>query len=234
MRQTYKNPGLFFLMFCLVAVIGCSDYGVSASNKPSATSPAPSTSTPTTTPTTTITPTATITPTRTATPTLDPCEDDDPYNGWLYHGHCIPGVVSKEFWLSSNPGDFVGMATFYAEGVMERVARNRGLSFKGHGFKGGVALMNCGDIGDYVWIKRGTQYEFEGPFLVVDCSSREHLYFNVVINGIAVEVDWETSRRWGMNGGIEGVHVCKSRHCERGAIRLSSWFKRNVTWEEAP
>jgi hypothetical protein len=115
-----------------------------------------------------VTPTPTNTPT--PVPTLDPCYDETPYNGWLYHETCIPGVVSEEFWLSPNPQHFVGIATWYGEGVMKEVAANRGLSLDN--VWGGVALMNCGDIGTHVWIKRGPQYEFEGPYIVVDCSKR--------------------------------------------------------------
>jgi hypothetical protein len=115
---------------------------------------------------------------------------------------------------------------------MKEVAANRGLSLDN--VWGGVALMNCGDIGTHVWIKRGPQYEFEGPYLVVDCSKREHLYWNVVENGLAVEVDWNTSRRWGMSGGLVGVHVCKTKGCSRGAYLLSDWFLQNVIWEEEP
>lgn len=170
--------------------------------------------------------------TPTATPTIDPCYDDNPYNGWLYHEVCIPGVVAEDFWLSPNPYHFVGLATFYGEGVMERVAEVRGLSL--NGVWGGVALMNCGDIGKHVWLKRNTATEFEGPYLVVDCSRHEHLYSNVVLHGLAVEVDWQTSRRWGMTGGILGVHVCKEKRCYRDATLLSSWFERNVIWEEKP
>lgn len=173
-------------------------------------------------------PTSTPTP----TPTLDPCYDDTPYNGWLYHETCIPGVVSEDFWLAPNPYHFVGLATWYGEGIMEKVAANRGLSLDN--VWGGVALMNCGDIGTHVWIKRGPQYEFEGPYLVVDCSKREHLYWNVVENGLAVEVDWNTKVRWGMSGGLAGVHVCKAKGCSRGAYLLSDWFLQNVIWEEEP
>lgn len=223
--KTKYAVSLVALSLCSTVMIsGCSMLTETATPTPSPTS-APS-STPT------ATPTATQVPTPTAPPTLDPCYDDNPYNGWLYHETCIPGVVSENFWRSPNPHHFVGIATYYGEGIMEKVAARRGLSLDG--VRGGVALMNCGDIGSHVWLKRSPQYEFEGPYLVVDCSKREHLYWNVVVNNLAVEVDWQTSRRWGMSGGIAGVHVCKARGCSRYGTLLSSWFHQTVIWEEAP
>lgn len=134
--------------------------------------------------------------------------------------------------MGPNPHHFVGIATYYADGIMEKVAANQGLSL--NGVWGGVALMNCGDIGSHVYLKRSPSHEYEGPYLVVDCSHREHLYWNVVVNGISVEVDWQTSRRWGMTGGLAAVHVCKDKRCGRDAITLASWFHQNVIWEEEP
>ena len=222
MKRLSKTSVAALVLFMFFATGACSPSSAAAT--PTASSTSAPTSTRTATPTETATPTA--------SPTIDPCYDEDPYNGWLYHETCIPGVVSEEFWLSPNPHNFVGIATYYGDGIMEKVAANRGLSLDG--YHGGVALMNCGDIGASVWLKRGEQYEYEGPYLVVDCSKREHLYFNVVSSGIAVEVDWNTSRRWGMSGGLAGVAVCKGNNCSRGATLLKSWFLQNVTWEAPP
>lgn len=209
-------PLLLLIIFCL-AISAC---GV------------PPTESPTQTPTIVPSPTATSIPIPTATPapTLDPCEDEDPYNGWLYHGTCIPGIVTEEFWLSPNPNHFIGNATYYAKGVMERTLEIRGMSMDG--YYGAVALMNCGDIGKSVYLKRGTNYLWEGPYLVADCSMHEHLYFNTVEAGLAVEVDWETSRRWKMAGGIAGVHVCKDYPYCGYASTLRAWFLRFVEWED--
>jgi hypothetical protein len=152
----------------------------------------------------------------------------------MYHEYCIPGVIAEEFWLSPNPNHFIGLATYYGDGIMEKVAERRGLSL--NNVWGGVALMNCGDVGSHVYLKRSPQYEFEGPYLVVDCSQKRHLYYNVVINGLAVEVDYQTSRRWGMSGGLPFVHVCKTYPNCGAAVTLKSWFERTVIWdaEEVP
>ena len=196
-------------------------------------SPTPPISTSTIAPTP-VPPTPTpIPPSPTAVPTIDPCDDDDPYNGWLYHDVCIPGIVSEAFWLSPNPNHFVGIASHYAKGVMERTLEIRGMS--SDGYWGAVALMNCGDIGKTVYLKRNQANLWEGPFLVADCSMREYLYYNVVVAGFAVEVDYETSLRWKMPGGLAGVHVCKTYPNCGTATHLSAWLEHFVEWEtEAP
>jgi len=213
------------LMLCLSALIaGCSTPTEIATATPSRTLRPTSTQTETPYPTRTLTPTP--------KPTVDPCEDDNPYNGYLYHDTCIPGVVTDEFWLSPNPKHFVGVSSYYAKGIMEQVVENRGLSM--NGYHGAVALMMCGDIGKSVWIKRSTAATFQGPYLVADCSGKNHLYFNVM-TGIVVEVDYHTAVRWGIPGNnLPTVHVCKGRSGCGTATTLITWFQQNVTWESDP
>lgn len=214
------------LILKIVLLLLCFFVGACAS--PTAEPPTPtSTIVPTSVPPT-ATPTP-IPPTPTPPPTIDPCEDDDPYNGWLYHDTCIPGVISEAFWLSPNPDHFVGIASHYAKGVMERTLEIRGMS--SDGYWGAVALMNCGDIGKTVYLKRNQANLWEGPFLVADCSMRDYLYYNVVVAGFAVEVDYETSLRWKMPGGLAGVHVCKTYPNCGTASSLSSWFLHFAEWE---
>lgn len=219
MRKTDEPlPILLLLVFLVFALSACGQ---------SIESPTP-TLAPTQTHTAAPTATPLPTPTPTPPPTIDPCDDDDPYNGWLYHDVCIPGIVAEDFWLSPNPDHFVGIASHYAKGVMERNLEIRGMS--SDGYWGAVALMNCGDIGKTVYLKRNQANLWEGPFLVADCSMREYLYYNVVVAGFAVEVDYETSLRWNMPGGLAGVHVCKTYPDCGTASYLSSWFERNVRW----
>lgn len=173
----------------------------------------------------------------TLTPTPNPwgiywevnCEDDDRRNGYWYHVDCLPGIVSKEFQLSAGPQSYVGVATYYAEGVMERVAEVRGLSMDG--YWGGIATMFCGNIGKKAYLKPSSQGNWQGPYIVLDCSSREGFFYNININQIAVEVDWKTSRRWGMSGGLAGVHVCLTYPDCGPASSLPYWFEQFVEWE---
>jgi hypothetical protein len=182
-------------------------------------------------------PTKTPTPSPLPTATENPfgidwavdCENESELDGYWFHTNCIPGVVTKDFWLSPSPSHYVGGASAYSEGIMEQVAVNRGLSL--NGVWGGVATMFCGDIGRTVYLRPFPQGRWQGPYLVVDCSAREHLYFNVILNKFAVEVDWQTWQRWRADGNLSGVHVCFG-HPDCGvANSLSTYFERNVVWE---
>lgn len=200
---------------------------------PSATS-AP-TRPPTPTPSATPKPPPTETPLPTATPNefginwaID-CENDDLRDGYWFHTLCLPGIVAEDFWLSRSPNHYVGAASFYSEGLMEKVAENRGLSL--NGVWGGVATMFCGDVGRKVYLNPFPEGHWQGPYQVVDCSAREHLYYNVIVNQIALEVDYNTWQRWRADGPLSGVHVCFDRSNCGAAYSLYTWFQRNVEWE---
>ena len=117
-------------------------------------------------------------------------------------------------WATPTPNATVtGLATFYAPGVMEAVAVNRGLIsetgeygdwLRREGLAGAVALNRAGDLGRTVWL-RGPD-GLEGPFMVIDCARRDH-YQDRIAQGRVVEVDWSTSRRWGMRGPVSVVVV---------------------------
>ena len=157
------------------------------------------------------------------------CENESELDGYWFHTNCIPGIVTKDFWLSPSPSHYVGYASGYSEGMMETVAANRGLSL--NGTWGGVATMFCGDIGRTVYLRPRPEGRWQGPYLVVDCSAREHLYFNVVLNKFAVEVDFQTWTRWHADGSLGGVHVCFTHPSCGVANSLSTYFERNVVWE---
>jgi hypothetical protein len=199
----------------------------------------PSPVTPTETATPTPSPIPSPTPSKTPLPTATAnafgidwavdCEDDLIENGYWFHTHCLPGIVTEDFWLSKSPDHYIGYASAYAEGMMERVAANRGLSL--NGVWGGVATMFCGDIGRKVYLRPFPEGRWQGPYLVVDCSAREHLYYNIIINEFAVEVDFATWNRWRASSNLAGVHVCFG-HPDCGlANSLYTYFQRNVEWE---
>jgi len=85
--------------------------------------------------------------------------------------------ISLEEWQDPTPAvEIRGVATYYRAGLMDTVARNRGMDLGG--YLGGVALMRAGDLGRSVWI-RFPAGNWAGPFLVVDCSRRDHYAENV-------------------------------------------------------
>ncbi len=101
-----------------------------------------------------------------------------------------------------------GLATFYADGLMDYVRDYR----LGQGqvgacpeCVGAVALLRAGDIGRKVWLQAPGD-EPVGPFLVVDCARRED-YPLLLARGWAVDVSYELGQIWGMNAPLGGVTV---------------------------
>jgi hypothetical protein len=63
-----------------------------------------------------------------------------------------------------------------------------------------VALLDREHVGSRVWLQRPGATP-EGPFLVIDCANRAHREA-LIRRGWAVDVDWETGKRWGMRGPV--------------------------------
>jgi hypothetical protein len=92
-----------------------------------------------------------------------------------------------------------GICTYYNPGVMTRVAEYRGLRDACRECVGMVAVLHCEQLGARVYLAH--EGETEGPFLVVDCAEGKHRA-NLTARGLVAEVDWQTSRRWGMAGPV--------------------------------
>jgi hypothetical protein len=93
----------------------------------------------------------------------------------------------------TEPETITGMATYYADGVMEQVIANRGLPWGD-----GVALNAAGDLGRFVWV----QFEdgsIIGPLPVVDCAQEQH-YDERRQQGRVVEVSAQVARQHGFYG----------------------------------
>ncbi len=171
-----------------------------------------------------------LTPTPIPTPTLGvpwvvDCYDEPKQNGYLFGGYCVPGEETFEASRFKNPGAFSGAMTSYAEGVMERVASKRGYGLGG--YRGGVALMGCGDIGAKVYIRR-PGFDWDGPFLVVDCSARQGVYHNIMVKGLAVEVDYQTAKRYG-SFTLPWVDVrVQGNQGGWPGMSLAGWYARNA------
>ncbi len=102
----------------------------------------------------------------------------------------------------------VGVATYYAPGVMEAVVANRlawGQVAPCQECVGTVALLDAGQLGRRVWLQAPGRPP-EGPFLVVDCAQQAHRAA-LLAQGWVVDVDWATAQRWGMRGPLSGVRV---------------------------
>ncbi len=98
--------------------------------------------------------------------------------------------------VPTSDDSITGMATYYAPGVMEAVAVNRGMSIAG--FRGGVALNRAGDLGRTVWLEYND--EIIGPYRVVDCARRGLHFEERERKGYVVEIDYRLARDWHIVG----------------------------------
>ena len=100
-----------------------------------------------------------------------------------------------------------GHAVYYAEGVMEEVVYVRQHTDKVWATLpkevppviGFVALNDCNEIGDLVWLWHESPPELAGPYWVVDCRAPQDVA-EADRKGIVVEVDYNTATRWGIVG----------------------------------
>jgi len=126
------------------------------------------------------------------------CQNDNPWDGYWWNDDpsiCVPGMVSVRTWYTPAPPYAKGASVWYAPNVMEATAHYRQLSLEG--YVDGVSLMSPSDIGRTVWLRR-PGYDWEGPFLVVDCAQRDDIYPVIMERGEIVEVGFQTAARWGM------------------------------------
>ena len=172
-------------------------------------------------------------------------DDRNAYNGYLWNNEgWVPGLISFETQFLRMPDVFIGSAVFYAPDVMRANAEYRELSLDG--VVGAVAIQSCSEIGHKVWLQR-PGYDWEGPFLVVDCSRRNDLYGQIMFRDQAVEVDFDTAVRWRMaryggqqNDGrwstlterMNNVIISKYDPIlfNGNIVDLSVWFLKHVTY----
>jgi hypothetical protein len=96
-----------------------------------------------------------------------------------------------------------GKAMYYNAGVMQTVLDNRLRSGRVQECAeciGYVALLRSGDLNRKVWIQR-SDGPIEGPFHVIDVADVKHVPM-LLEKQWAVDVDYDTAIRWGMNGPI--------------------------------
>jgi hypothetical protein len=194
----------------------------------------------------TFAPTATLPlpdPTLQVTGCIGGTGDNNNYNGYCWHGYWIPGLVTFDTQFLRMPPVVMGSAVMYAPYLMQANIAYRGLPTEGT--IGGVALPFCSEIGHWVWLK-APGLEWEGPFVVADCSRRNDMYGHVMVNDQVVEVDFETALRWRMArtttlneegwmplmGKLDGVLVSKvpPQLFNGVIIDLSVWFPKHVTF----
>jgi hypothetical protein len=172
--------------------------------------------------------------------------DGNVYNGYWWYGMWVPGLPTIGTQFLRMPDVSTGSSVFYAPDVMEATAKYRGLSMDG--YVGAVAVPFASEIGHRVWLKR-PGLDWEGPFLVADCSRRNDMYGHIEFNDQVVEVDFDTAVKWGMaryggdqNDGrwstllprLDGIILSKvpPENQDGVIIDLSEWFLQHVEYAE--
>lgn len=90
-----------------------------------------------------------------------------------------------------------GYATYYAPGVMERVANNKTpCSY----CVGSIAAVNRNLLYHDVWLWKSGQ-GWSGPYRVVDVAQKEHVR-GLLERGRIFEVSYEVGVQWGMRGPV--------------------------------
>lgn len=127
----------------------------------------------------------------------------------------VAGLAARGHGQAPEPGywertslPYTGLATFYAEGLMDYVQGYRlglGQVDECPECVGAVALLRAGDIGRKVWLQ-APGGEPTGPFMVVDCARRKD-YPRLLARGWAVDVSYELGRLWGMDAPLGDVTV---------------------------
>ena len=132
----------------------------------------------------------------------------NPYDGYYWYTHWIPGMLSERSQFLTMPDIFEGSAIGYGPNLMEATAASFGLSLED--VEDGVAVSFCSQLGRKIWIKRpynpkvaGTGI-FEGPFKIVDCGARNDIYGQVMGRKEVVEIGFRTALKWKMVTNLSG------------------------------
>lgn len=127
------------------------------------------------------------------------------------------------------PNDYWGLMSSYAEGVMERMCAANGPC---DGYRGGIAVPSCALVGQTAWL-RPTGRGWSGPFLIVDCSQRNHAYWHHTVLGLAAEIGYTVTKDWGMviSDRVD-VHVGAGKPNGWSGVYLPYWWVRYaLEWE---
>lgn len=166
------------------------------------------------------------------------CEDADnsdigPLVGDGEKGNNPSDTTLKPPWEEQTPFPTIGIATYYAYGIMEQVLQNRiawgqittadinRCKAAGNGTCAGyVATMRKGDMGRVIWVRgdgkyRGGQDLVIGPLLVIDMGAQKDIP-DLVAKNFVVDLQYQLAQQFGMTGiGPIKAKVCNTREqCE--------------------
>lgn len=152
------------------------------------------------------------------------CDDDNPYNGFVWHGDCLPGVLEKHTDRFAYPSVATGNFAYYDDGVMAMVAGNRGWDLSG--YVGGIAVQSCAEVGKTAYFTMSGLTL--GPFLIIDCAGYEGLFRNIVYMGLVAEVPYSVYAELQEQGLWSGSGQLCIGSCSGSAVNLLSYWINNV------
>lgn len=151
------------------------------------------------------------------------CQNERIWDGYISDpwGVCVPGMPTEESWYFQTPPFFYGKMSSYAHGAMPPTPA---------GYAGSVASMSCADIGKTYWLRLDGKWT--GPYLVQDCTQRNHLWANVMYVRLAVEVDYRTALELGPRADRVDVAVGELPPEGRNPVPLNTYWENLAEYEE--
>lgn len=143
-----------------------------------------------------------------------------------FDGYCVPGVLSQATLNAQFPRDFYGTLSSYGPYAMEP-AEDRWRVARGHG----VALTTCGMMGFTVFLRLPGE-AWRGPFRVVDCGAPAHIFHQIAVDGLAVEIGFSVAQTWVPAAPRVDVHIGSYPGNGWAGVYLASWWVHHaLAWE---
>jgi len=157
------------------------------------------------------------------------CANDVAWDGYIvpdFDDYCVPGLLSQDTLNARFPRDFYGTLSSYGPYAMEIMEDRAGVR-RGTG----VALTTCGMMGMTVWLRIPGE-NWRGPFTVVDCAAPAHLFHQIVVGGLAVEIGYTVAQSWAPAATRVDVHIGSYPGPNWDGVYLPSWWVHNaLEWE---
>lgn len=158
------------------------------------------------------------------------CENEVAWDGYIvpdFDHYCVPGILSQATLNAQFPHSFYGVLSSYGQYAMEIQEDRHGVR-RGHG----VALTTCGQMGFTVWLRIPGE-AWRGPFTVVDCGAPAHLFHQIVVDGLAVEISWTAAQTWVPAATRVDVQIGSYPGPGWDGLYLAAWWVDNaLRWED--
>ena len=157
------------------------------------------------------------------------CDNEVAWDGYRvpdFGGYCVPGILSQHTLNIQFPRDFYGVLSSYGPYAMEVMEDREGVR-RGHG----VALTTCGMMGYTVWLRLPGE-AWRGPFTVVDCGAQAHTFYQIAVQGLAVEVGYTVGQTWTPASSRVDVRLGSYPGADWDGLYLAHWWVDNaLRWE---